>query len=539
MEEPINQPVEPVNQQPSQLGRNGISWRNLLIGIFIGILIGIAGLLFYQENLPKITNALYTATWVLFGLVIITFLLFWGFKEYLTRSIFGSKIGGAADIIEDSQRASDIIIERVADRVFSDLPVEERGRIKFILPRLTNWFIWSRLRNWWWQWLLGLFVSLGGITGTILLMNQNELLQAQNEKIEKQTELATLQMSLEEASRRSTLIVLMSNILDKVDNEIEAQKKALGAGNLEDNKYSLSQSLIGQIAALSHSFKPYRFLDADTLIGKPLSPERGQLLFTLTRLPLDSSIFNEIYESSNFNKADLGGANLSGAYLCGASLMEANLSFANLGGANLGRANLNRADLYRANLNEAVLYGTDFSYAILDGIELREVNLNGAILRGVEFRWVDLENVDLSNSNLSGADLSGLNLTETILRKADLSGADLSSANLSGVDLSYAKFGAIDISGESWHSIFLGTNIDSTNFTNANMTGVYFGDSWWPISMNQTNFSGANLKAAVLSIEQAANASSFYNCVNLHDSIRSALQKTHPQLFASPKHLED
>ncbi|MCE7924166.1 MAG: hypothetical protein DYG98_14025 [Haliscomenobacteraceae bacterium CHB4] len=222
------------------------------MGVFIGILIGVAGLLYYQGHLPQITQALYTATWVLFGCVILTFLVFWGLREYLTRFVFGSKTASTRDILEDTQKISDVIIERIADKVLADLPIEERGRIKHLLPRLANWFIWGRLRNWWWQWILGIFVSLGGITGTMLLMNQNELLNNQNALIQRQ-------MSLEEANRRSALIVLMSNIMDKVDREIEEQKRI----NPKDTVFSLSQSLIGQIAALSHSFKPYRYLNGE------------------------------------------------------------------------------------------------------------------------------------------------------------------------------------------------------------------------------------------------------------------------------------
>ena len=124
-------------------------------------------------------------------------------------------------------------------------------------------------------------MSLGGLTGTLLLVNQNELLQNQNQLIKNQ-------MSLEEASRRGALVMLMSNIFDKVDDEIAEQKAEMSVWQIEitdSTKYSLSQSLIGQIAALSYSFKPYKFMDGDTMIGRPLSPERGQLLVTICGLP--------------------------------------------------------------------------------------------------------------------------------------------------------------------------------------------------------------------------------------------------------------
>lgn len=74
---------------------------------------------------------------------------------------------------------------------------------------------------------------------------------------------------------------------------------------MDSTKFKLSLSLIGQIAALSQAFKPYRFLDRDTLIGRPLSPERGQLLVTICGLPLDTVTLERIFDRSTFKEADL------------------------------------------------------------------------------------------------------------------------------------------------------------------------------------------------------------------------------------------
>jgi hypothetical protein len=208
--------------------------------------------------------------------LVATFLLFFGFKKYITRYLFGNKIANAEDFIEDTQRISDALTMQLTNKLLADAPEETKERVRFILPKMANWFIWSRLRNWWWQWILGIFISLGGLTGTLLLMNQNKLLEGQNKLLESQNELIQNQMYQNEASRRGALIVLMSNIMDKVDDEISSQKNK----NPQLKEFNLSQSLIGQIAALSHSFKPYKFLKGDTIVGEELSPERGQLLIT-------------------------------------------------------------------------------------------------------------------------------------------------------------------------------------------------------------------------------------------------------------------
>jgi uncharacterized protein YjbI with pentapeptide repeats len=385
--------------------------RNLIPGMLIGVLIGIVGFLAYEKHLPQVTRTLYNVTLTAFGVLIVIFVLIYAFKRQITKLIFGSATANAGEVIEDAQRVTDALTDRFADTLLHEVDHDTRQRIRHVLPRLTNWFIWSRFRNWWWQWLLGIFVSLSGLTGTLLLMNQNKLLENQNALIQRQ-------MSLEEASRRGALVVLMSNIMDKVDDEIKEQrsellKKGISKAAVDTMKFSLSQSLVGQIVALSHSFKPYRFLNADTLIDEPLSPERGLLLITLTLLPLDTCTFDKIYKSALFKNADLRYAVLDKAYLSGANLSRANLSRASLRKTNLRKANLSGVDLSAAHLNDACLIST---------------NLNAAILR-VAF----LDEADLSDAFMSCTDLRGAYLNGTRLKGADLRFAVFNLRMYSGI----------------------------------------------------------------------------------------------------------
>ncbi len=393
---------------PPKSSFSPLTIRNLIPGIVVGILIGIAGFLVYQRYLPQVTRTLYTVTLTSFGVLVISFVLLYAFKKQITSFIFGSATANAGEVIEDAQRVTDALTDRFADTLLRDVAPDVRLRVRHVLPRLANWFIWSRFRNWWWQWVLGIFVSLGGLTGTLLLMNQNELLEAQNIKIDsqtnlmqKQTELAQQQMSLSEASRRSALVVLMSNIMDKVDREIESQQKGLSFKQKEGRKYQLSQSLIGQIAALSYSFKPYRYMAGDSLIKSPLSPERGQLLITLTLLPLDTATLGKVYKSATFERADLQRAVFIEANLNGAKLTWANLKRAYLKGANLKRANLNLANLDGANLGGANLGGAN-----LKGANLEVVNLDGANLSGANLIWANLGEANLIRANLTINQLS-------------------------------------------------------------------------------------------------------------------------------------
>lgn len=167
-----------------------------------------------------------------------------------------------------------------------------------------------------------------------LFANQNQLLNYQNIKVDSQISLMSfqnvlldtqnyrlnLQNNLIEAERRGALVILMSNIMDQMNEEIKQQK--LDTTFNDSLGYSLSDPLIGRIAALSQGFLPYRYLDGDTLTEKVVSPERGQLLLSLVKSRLDSSTYQKIYRSTTFSHAYLERADLSEADLSDADLSE-------------------------------------------------------------------------------------------------------------------------------------------------------------------------------------------------------------------------
>ncbi len=457
------------------------SVRNLLPGLAIGVLLGIAGVLTYLNHFQGITKALYTVTIISFGVIVLSFLIVFVFRQFITQKILGENSVG--DFLNDAQAVSDTVTDQLASKVLVNVAPETSERVRKVLPRLANWFIWGRLRNWWWNWFLGIFVSLGGITGTMLLMNQNELLKNQNALIQHQ-------MSLEEANRRSALIVLMSNIMDKVDNEIEEQKRS----NPEDTVFRLSPSIVGQIVALSHSFKPYRYLEGDSLISKPLSPERGQLLITITRLPLDTSIFRQIYSSSNFTFSDLPFADFEGMFLKGMDLSNSNLQ-----GANLSHTNIAESILTAANLQDAFIY-----YANLEGAILYEANLRHTLWRGGIFRNANFSKADLRDAEIRDADLEGLNFEETILNRSNLYYLNFKGATLRGADLSEAAVSEVD-------------------FSNANLRKA---------NLYNSHFDFVDLSNAKFKVRQFDNIGSLTDCI-IPDSLRTYLMKANSNVLKS------
>ncbi|MBK9109927.1 MAG: pentapeptide repeat-containing protein [Saprospiraceae bacterium] len=473
--------------------------RNFIPGILIiGVLLGIVIILIYQVHLPQITKLLYRITLFTFGVAVFSIILFYAFKRKVTSVLFGSDTANSGGIIDDAHKITDALTERFTEALPSEVPPDVRKRIKFVVPRLMNWFIWNRFRNWWWQWVLSIFLSLGGLTGTLLLINQNELLQNQNVLIQRQ-------MSLEEANRRSALVVLMSNIMDKVDKEIERQQIGLSEEQISNRKYKLSQSLIGQIAALSHSFKPYRFMDGDSLINRPQSPERGQLLITLCFLPLDSLTLAKIFKTATFESANLE---------------SAKLNYADWNRADFERAILKKDKMFIATLFKTVLTLDEN----LDSIYLNKTNSLMAILIRAHLRGAYLANADLVEANLSNADLNRGDLNEADLSKADLISAEMAYANLQSVKLVGANLTNVNLTY---------SDLENANLRYANLSHA---------KLNYSNLENANLDEADLSyvnflntynlsVDQLSKSKTLYQCKNLHDSLKLSLQKRHPNLF--------
>ena len=195
---------------------------------------------------------------------------------------------------------------------------------------------------------LGIFSFLIALIPLILLFQQNilisqqtEILQSQDSLLRSQNEKIDIQIKLSEADRLSSLNVLLGNLLDQITIEL--------ADTINNKQRNLKAETVGRIAALSQSFKPYKYYNDTSLIKKPLSPEKGQLLLAIVNSDLSHNTYDSIFRKSIFMQADLSGANLRGTLLRGALLRGANLM-----GADLREADLRRANLEGANLSGAI-----------------------------------------------------------------------------------------------------------------------------------------------------------------------------------------
>lgn len=372
------------------------------LGIATAILLILLILLIYTsvdyiyENIRVVVVVI-----IVFSLfLLLALLLINRYKEKLFETFFGL---GETDLKE-----IDIKIYETVDNISKNKIGEASTTGIYLGKKFFAWYSWKMYRQYVVQIVQVIFVILGGVIGSYLLFiqnekieNQNTLIIDQNKNIEKQNAKIEKQVYLEEASRRNNLVLLMDNILSKVNLEIT------------DSEKKLSQPLISRIQALAQGFQPYYFLkDSTNLIEEKYSPERGQFLLALANSGIDSVTMDKIYKKAPFSRAYLKGANLS----------SLNLQRVNLKNANLQEANLTKANLKRANLEDANLKGADLRFA----------NLNRAKLKDADLRGVDLKYADLQEAYLKNVDLQGVNLLFANFQNAEFENVNLNGAHLFG-----------------------------------------------------------------------------------------------------------
>lgn len=291
------------------------------------------------------------------------------------------------------------------NRLYTELPrnVQQETMAEVtanLLHRLTRIGIFALV--------VGLVPLLILLTQTWILDNQNEKLEHQNELISSQNLLLDQQINLEEGNRRSSYVFLMSNIMDKIDEELK---------NTPNGRRQLSEELIGRIVSLSHAFRPYRYLENNRLIPTPLSPERGQLLYALVNSQLDLPTYDHIFAKANFSYSDLPRANFAGAYLKGINLSYANITHANFKDAILDGANFQQSQLEYAIFDNTLMNKANFRQAKLAHSQWYDVLAQGISLAMADVRS-GFFNGDFSNAELEGIVLHDATLNYIVLRNA-------------------------------------------------------------------------------------------------------------------------
>ncbi|MFN3940496.1 MAG: pentapeptide repeat-containing protein, partial [Chitinophagales bacterium] len=311
------------------------------------------------------------------------------------------------------------------------------------------------------------------IVVSILLFRQNQSLK--NQVTDRHADLQALSEIIEKAGSGS-LVTFMQHILEELNTAMQSPAYA-----------GINDTLIAKLSALSNSFTPYPYFEADSISARKISPERGQLLIALLLLDIDSVSLQKIKSAVSFSGANLNGANLAGVDLSGADLRGAHFKEANLKGANLNGADMSDALLLAANLDSATLISTNLKRADMrwsrhNFAQMQAANLNGALMTNAQFI-----HTDLYKASLQFADVSGAIFYKGNLHSADLMGTTMVKTNFTEADMDYTNLRLTNPQESIW---------DNTSLHKATV------DSMWMQKMEQWRLIG---KEAILQHYQLAN----------------------------------
>ncbi len=181
-------------------------------------------------------------TWIIIGVIIALYLFtkrkwIW----FGTNVLLGQRLHTSINKLVDEIAEKDIKRETLANTG------------KHVLWRFTR---------------IGLFAIIAALVPVLFLSIQTYLLKLQNDRIDIQNGLVDLQNNLIEAQRRGSLIILMSNIMDQMNEEINIYKRDSIGRKKDITGYPLSQPLIGRISGLSQGFLPYKIYQDGVLSKK-------------------------------------------------------------------------------------------------------------------------------------------------------------------------------------------------------------------------------------------------------------------------------
>ncbi|MTB51764.1 pentapeptide repeat-containing protein [Lewinella sp. W8] len=421
---------------------NAIS-KNINKDFIKGISIGLILMMFYTVYDAFETAEFIVKPMIFTGVGLVTAIVMASIYIDKNKEIFKKYVeDNVDDFIEDEQRVIIEVVEatmspqrakKVPKALKKSKSLKAIAKLSPIVAGLiARFFALSTLLS-----VLGATVSLALFLATYMQVKhleiQNDLISAQNKKIDVQNNLA-------EATRRAALIYELTAVLDEIDEELDIlEKKRIkekinikslkldtvdyeyeeyleklglvkntfwGYFNTERYENEISSRLVGRIIALSKVLRPYRQLSNDTTLSTYLSPERGQLLVSL------------VESSLNFN-----------------SLTNGDFSFMALANLEIGSPDFVSEDYMRSkikdlrylkaqncNLSNVIFYKTSFSNS----------DFSEGSLVDVEFNENDLSSVDFSSTNIVNSKMTHSYIYQLYLNDAYLDGLIIENSFLYG-----------------------------------------------------------------------------------------------------------
>ena len=259
---------------------------------------------------------------------------------------------------------------------------------------------------------IGFFLIITTLLPTLFILFQVYLLRTQNNLIKGQNNRLDQQTYLQEADRRSSMMLVLDQTMQQIISE----------GYRNDGK--LSGASKTRLIALSKVLKPYKYLnEKDSLTINMVSPERGYMLLSLLESPirlqtgLDVRTETKLVEAINFKYAELTDAQIN----------DVNLRNFDLQYATLDNSNLINSDIRNCNFTNASLIQTDFSKTEINtNTNFENANLTKAKFIGTSFNRVSFKNAILRNTNFKDAEFAKVDFTNSTIIGAKFDNATIS-----------------------------------------------------------------------------------------------------------------
>jgi len=338
-------------------------------------------------------------------------------------------------------------------------------------------YAWVTTRRWLVASITGLIAAMAALAGSALLFEQNKLLRAQsellveqNQRIVFQNALIDTQIELAEAERSAQIgpeVVEIGALIGA-----ERQQFLDGGGDIDDFGLSdLTSSTRGRIVAASLVARPYRYLspssanprnsdglirtalarrpdalanpavldngparrEAERLVDRAVSPERGDLLTMLTA----NSILDT--EALTALGADFSHAEFRRELAGGLSMRHARLAYADFSWTRMVNCRFGAAQLDLARIENAVVRGSDFSS--LPASEVGDLFSAGDF----DFLPTSMAGVSFRNSVIHDTRFARINaiapvFENAVVAMADFSGASLGAASFRGAMIIDSRF---------------------------------------------------------------------------------------------------
>ncbi len=218
------------------------------------------------------------------------------------------------------------------------------------------------------------------------------------------------QNRLIEAERRSSLLLLLNNIFDTIDDELKK----------DDIDNELSQPLIARIISISYSLIPYnRLLDNGEFDKYKFSPEKGLLLSTLVNSEISDKSMRKIFKKADFTYSDFS---------------NQNLKFAKLDSIDLSNSNFCRTNLEMAYLRGSFLHDCIFHETILFDTKLQSAEINSTFID------CNMREANLTQTNFLRSHFYGCHLDQAIFKSSYLNQIKADSISIKHSDFIHADF---------------------------------------------------------------------------------------------------